>query len=184
MVRFLSRLRSRRLLVSWSCKCRTWRYGQWRWCGHSEKTIQKENIHRRRYRISNIFWDWTNIFIEKRLPDQVIKTLHGVLLAIEQAGAYLHFSPSLTTRVLKTLFEKLSSPNTQADILAKIPKRSIWYYEKHRSVIDTFSLLKTSLARNNGDALNILRISASLAQGEILFCYWPNLPLVVVHHQQ
>jgi len=43
----------------------------------------------------------------------------------------------------------------------------MWFYEKHRSVIDTFSLLKASLARNNNDSLNILLISAFLAQGEI-----------------
>jgi ankyrin repeat protein len=105
--------------------------------------------------------------VEKKLTDEVIEALHGVPLAIEQASAYLHFHPSLTTSVLKSFLAKLSSPSMQADILAKIPKRSIWFYEKHRSVIHTFSLLKASVARNNGDALNILLISAFLAQGEI-----------------
>jgi hypothetical protein len=97
--------------------------------------------------------------------------LHGVPLAIEQAGAYLQFNPRLTTTVLRSFLIKLSSPSTHADILAKIPKRSMWFYEKHRSVIDTFSLLKVSLAQNNGDALNILLISAFLSQGEIPFLF-------------
>ena len=47
----------------------------------------------------------------------------------------------------------------------------MWFYEKHRSVIDTFSLLKASLTRNNDDALNILLISAFLAKGEIPFLF-------------
>jgi hypothetical protein len=69
--------------------------------------------------------------------------------------------------VLKAFLAKLSSPITQANILAEIPERSIWFYEKHRSVIDTFSLLKVSLVRKNSDPLNILLISAFLAQGDI-----------------
>jgi hypothetical protein len=114
-----------------------------------------------------MFWDQANSYIEKMLTDNVIEALHGVPLAIEQAGAYLQFNPSLTTTVLQKFLTKLSSPCTQADILANIPKRSLWFYEKHRSVIDTFSLLKAALARNNTDAINILLISSFLAQGEI-----------------
>jgi hypothetical protein len=114
-----------------------------------------------------MFWDQANSYVEKMLTDDVIEALHGVPLAIEQAGAYLQFNPSLTTTVLQKFLTKLSSPHTQADILANIPKRSLWFYEKHRSVIDTFSLLKAALARNNSDAINILLISSFLAQGEI-----------------
>lgn len=108
-----------------------------------------------------------NSYIEIKLTDDVTEALHGVPLAIEQAGAYLQFYPRLTTKVLETFLTKLSSPSIKADILAKIPKRSVWFYEKHRSVIDTFSLLKVSLVRKCNDALNILLISAFLAQGEI-----------------
>lgn len=48
----------------------------------------------------------------------------------------------------------------------------MWFYEKHRSVIDTFSLLKTTLTRNNNNSLNILLISAFLAKGEIPFLFF------------
>jgi hypothetical protein len=121
-----------------------------------------------------MFWGRTNRYIEKKLTDNVIEALHGVPLAIEQAGAYLQFNPSLTTTVLQKFLTELSSPHTQAKILANIPKKSLWFYEKHRSVIETFSLLKAALARNNTDAINILNISSFLAQGEIPLIFNPT----------
>ena len=51
--------------------------------------------------------------------------------------------------------------------MSTIPKRSKWYYEKHRSVVDTFNLLKEALVRINEDSDKILTLSAFLAPSNI-----------------
>ena len=92
-------------------------------------------------------------------------TLQGVPLAIEQAGAYLSIYRTLTADLLHDFIRRLQSE--YAKVMSTIPKRSKWYYEKHRSVVDTFNLLKEALVRINEDSDKILKLSAFLAPSNI-----------------
>lgn len=86
-------------------------------------------------------------------------------MAIEQAGAYLSIYRTLTAELLHDFIQRLQSEYEK--VMSTIPKRSKWYYEKHRSVVDTFNLLKEALIRINEDSSKILNLSAFLAPGNI-----------------
>ena len=101
----------------------------------------------------------------KQLVQDIVVTLEGVPLAIEQAGAYLSIYRNLSANILRDFVGKLQSEYDK--IMRTIPKRSKWYYEKHRSIVDTFSMLREALARSNEDADKILTLSAFLAPGNI-----------------
>ncbi len=101
----------------------------------------------------------------KQLVQDIVVTLEGVPLAIEQAGAYLSIYRNLSAQVLRDFIGKLQSEYEK--IMRTIPKRSKWYYEKHRSIVDTFSMLREALTRSNEDADKILTLSAFLAPGNI-----------------
>ena len=91
--------------------------------------------------------------------------LHGVPLAIEQAAAYLSIYPSPSPSIFSKYLTRLKSE--YEDVMKYIPKRSEWYYEKHRSVIDSFNILKKTLATTSDDAAKVLTFSAFLAPGDI-----------------
>jgi tetratricopeptide (TPR) repeat protein len=88
-----------------------------------------------------------------------------VPLAIEQAGAYLHLYRNISTETLKGFLEKLEAEYQK--IMQITPKRSQWYYEKHRSVVETFNMLREALSRSNPNADKVLTLSAFLAPGTI-----------------
>jgi ankyrin repeat protein len=101
----------------------------------------------------------------KQLVQDIVVALEGVPLAIDQAGAYLSIYRNVSAEVLKDFIQKLQSEYDK--IMRTIPKRSKWYYEKHRSVVDTFCMLREALTRSNEDADKILTLSAFLAPGNI-----------------
>jgi hypothetical protein len=113
------------------------------------------------------------------LVQDIVTTLQGVPLAIDQAGAYLSIYRNLSPKVLGDFIEKLHLGYDK--IMRTIPKRSKWYYEKHRSVVDTFILLRESLSRSNEDAAQLLTLSAFLAPGNIPMLAFSSPPSVSEH---
>lgn len=91
--------------------------------------------------------------------------LHGVPLAIDQAGAYLQILGVTGNEALGILSEELKLEYKL--IMDTASERSKWYYDKNRSVIATFSLLKKALATKNGDAARLLSFSSFLAPKDI-----------------
>ena len=62
---------------------------------------------------------------------------------------------------LESLSEDLHTKHMA--LMETVPERSKWYYEKNRSVISTFSLLREALWKKNGNAASLLTLASFLA---------------------
>ena len=56
------------------------------------------------------------------------------------------------------------------------PDMSEWYYDKNRSIIKTFSILKEAIAKSNSDSLRLLTFASFFATG--------NIPIIMIDRTQ
>src|SRR2546423_1282825 len=99
------------------------------------------------------------VFLVRRwLEHDCMNLVDGVPLAIEQAGAFLSSGSALQE------FRKFYHENYRR-LMEERPCRSKWYYDKNRSVFDTFEMLLAKLVSKDENATKILMLAAFLGPG-------------------
>lgn len=104
-----------------------------------------------------------------QLAQEVVESIGGVPLAIDQAAAVLTRRAGPFNKRLMWLRDALQkSYNT---VLSQIPSskasRLRWYYDKNRSIIDTFNILKIALEEESHTASSLLTNLVFFPPGEI-----------------
>src|SRR5436305_9657095 len=97
---------------------------------------------------------------DRKEAERIVEVLDGVPLAIEQAGAFLSSGSALQE------FRKFYHENYRR-LMEERPCRSKWYYDKNRSVFDTFEMLLAKLVSKDENATKILMLAAFLGPGKI-----------------
>jgi hypothetical protein len=92
--------------------------------------------------------------------ERIVEALDGVPLAIEQAGAFLSMGTSIYE------FRGFYANNYER-LMKDKPYRSIWCYDKNRSVFNTFEMLHEKLAKEDNNAPRILMLASFFGPGEI-----------------
>lgn len=105
------------------------------------------------------------INLVRRLSQELILGLDGCPLAIEQASADLLMQGPLSVPTLKRYLSQISDEYTR--LMDIEPERSECYYDKDRSLIGTFNLLKKPLQMQSTDAIDILTLISFFGRNNI-----------------
>lgn len=113
---------------------------------------------------------FSNDYLDSRLATAIVSELHGLPLAIEQAGALL--------RTVFSLSEFVSAYRTHYRLLmSKYPSEGILSYDKQRSIITVFEMLFQSIKTRNPEAAALLIFTAILGPWQIPVSLMDQFPL-------
>jgi ankyrin repeat protein len=107
-------------------------------------------------------------FTDRKEAEKIVEALDSVPLAIEQAAAFLSMGTSIYE------FRGFYANNYER-LMKDKPYRSKWYYDKNRSVFNTFEMLHEKLAKEDNNAPRILMLASLFGPGEIPTRYFAKL---------
>ena len=93
---------------------------------------------------------------------ELVHSLDGFPLAIEPASADLSMQGPLSSRVLRQYLSRLEDEYSRLK-----PDHFECFYDKDRSIISTFNLLKSSIREYSIDAIDVLTLCSFFGKNEI-----------------
>lgn len=96
---------------------------------------------------------------------ELVHSLDGFPLAIEPASADLSMQGPLSSRVLRQYLSRLEDEYSR--LMTIKPDHFECFYDKDRSIISTFNLLKNSIREYSIDAIDVLTLCSFFGKNEI-----------------